>query len=60
MVSLMKALDEVIDETRKLAEQNQQLMVKLEGLRQHVETISPTIATAEAEKAAGQFSAAAE
>jgi cell division septum initiation protein DivIVA len=56
----MKALDEVIDETRKLAEQNQQLMVKLEGLRQHVETISPTIATAEAEKAAGQFSAAAE
>jgi hypothetical protein len=60
MAGLMKALDEVIDETRKLAEQNQQLMVKLEGLRQHVETINPTIATAEAEKAAAQFSAAAE
>jgi hypothetical protein len=31
MTGLMKALDEVIDENRKLAEQNQQLMVKLEG-----------------------------
>ena len=56
---LLKALDQVVDENRKLAEQNQQLMVKVEELRQQVEAANPTIATAEAEKAAAQLSAAA-
>jgi cell division septum initiation protein DivIVA len=60
MAKLMNALDPVIDENRRLAEQNQQLMAKLEEVRQHVETINPTIATPEAEKAAAQLSAAAQ
>jgi hypothetical protein len=55
---LMKALDQVIDQNRKLTEQNQQLMVKVEELRQQVESTNPTIATAEAEKSASQLSAA--
>src|ERR1700751_1886171 len=56
---LLKALDQVVDQNRKLTEQNQQLMVKIEELRQQVEAANPTIATAEAEKAAAQLSAAA-
>src|SRR6201987_1911182 len=55
---LLKALDQVVDQNRKLTEQNQQLMVKIEELRQQVEAANPTIATAEAEKAAAQLSAA--
>jgi len=54
---LMKALDQVVDQNKKLAEQNQQLMVKIEELRQQVEAANPTIATAEAEKAAARLSA---
>ena len=57
---LLKALDQVVDQNRKLAEQNQELMVKVEELRQQVEATNPRIATAEAEKAAAQLSAAAE
>ena len=57
---LLKALDQVIDENRKLAEQNQQLMIKVGELRQQVETTNPTIATVDAEKTAAQLSAEAE
>ena len=57
---LLKALDQVIDENRKLAEQNQQLMLKVGELRQQVETTNPTIATVDAEKTAAQLSAEAE
>jgi hypothetical protein len=54
---LLKALDQVVDQNKKLTEQNQQLMEKVEELRQQVEAANPTIATAEAAKAAAQLTA---
>jgi hypothetical protein len=41
---LLKALDQVVDANRKLAEQNQQLMIKVEELRQRVAAANPPAA----------------
>ncbi|MES2221815.1 MAG: hypothetical protein V4587_12730 [Acidobacteriota bacterium] len=64
---MLKALDQVVDQNRKLTEQNQQLMERVEELRRRLAAANPTTpateaekatAKAEGEKAAAQLSAA--
>lgn len=64
---LLKAVDRLVDQNRKLTDQNQQMSVQnqqlideVKQLRQQVEADNPTIATADAQKAAAQLSAEAQ